>query len=151
MEKRHIKPAIEGLKKINQQKLENKSNKAAIFKIFLKLVHEQRKYEEEQEDLRTVFLSAHKEEQNTLIKLQSDFQVETDPVKRKAIYEEMNKHEDFRKANEELSEKIEALGKEQITVEPLDEEKFCEDYQKQDYDLSVIEAILPLFQNNSKK
>lgn len=150
MKKREIKNVIDGLKKVKIAKLEDKALRTVVFKVFMKLLGEQRKFEEKFEDLKTVFLSTHKEEQGKVASLQQQLDIETDRVKAAEIAREINSHKDYRDALKALNEKIEALGNEEIKIESIDMDKFMEEYQKQDMELSTIEEIYPLFNIKSK-
>lgn len=44
---------------------------------------------------------------------------------------------------------VDELGKETVEAEFIDGEKFIEEYQKQDYDLRVVEALYPMLNSNN--
>lgn len=144
MKKREIKSVIEGLKAVKIAKLEDKELRTKVFKIFMKLLGEQKKFESEFEDMKTVFLSANKEEQDKVTELQNKLNTELDRAKQAEIAREINSHKDYLEAVKQLNEKVETLGNEDIKIEKIDVEKFCEEFEKQDYELSVLENIYPL-------
>lgn len=146
MKKKEIKSVIEGIKKIKLGKLEEKSISTALFKDFMKLCGEQRALEASQKDLQELFLEKHKEEQETVSRLQSDFNLESNAQRRMELAREINSHTEYLDAVKELNDKMEALANEEVEVEYIDGEKFGEAFQKQsDWDISVIEEIYPLF------
>lgn len=144
MKKREIKSVIEGLKAVKIAKLEDKAMRTSVFKTFMKLLGLQKQYESDFEDMRTVFLSAHKGEQEKVADLQQKLNMESDRAKQVELAKEINSHADYLAAVKELNEKVEALGNEEVEVEALDAEKFTDELQKQECDLSVIEQVYPL-------
>lgn len=145
MKKREIKGVIDGLKQVKIAKLEDKAMRTAVFKTFMKLLGEQKKFESDFEDMKTVFLSANKEEQDKVQELQNKLNTEVDRVKQSEIAKEINSHKDYLEAVKQLNEKVEALGNEEVETEKIDMDKFMEELQKQDYELSTVEAVYPLF------
>ena len=144
MKKREIKSVIEGLKAVKIAKLEDKAMRTSLFKTFMKLLGLQKQYESDFEDMRTVFLSAHKGEQEKVADLQQKLNIESDRAKQVELAKEINSHADYLAAVKEMNEKVEALGNDEVEVEALDAEKFTDELQKQECDLSVIEQVYPL-------
>jgi len=144
--KREIQPIINGIKKVKLNKLEDRGLSTALFKNFMLLCGKQREYEAERKDLQDLFLEKFKDEQNAVGRLQGDFNLEVDGKKRIELAKEINSHKEYLDAVKSLNEKIESLGNEEVEVEHIDAEKFGEAYQKQDdFDVSVVEEIYPLF------
>lgn len=144
MKKREIKSVIEGLKAVKIAKLEDKAMRTSVFKTFMKLLGLQKQYESDFEDMRTVFLSAHKGEQEKVADLQQKLNMESDRAKQVELAKEINSHADYLAAVKELNEKVEALGNEEVEVEALDAEKFTDELQKQECELETIERLFPL-------
>ena len=144
MKKREIKSVIEGLKAVKIAKLEDKAMRTSVFKTFMKLLGLQKQYESDFEDMRTVFLSAHKGEQEKVADLQQKLNMESDRAKQMELAKEINSHADYLAAVKELNEKVEALGNEEVEVEALDAEKFTDELQKQECELETIERLFPL-------
>ena len=144
VKKRELKPISEGLKAVKIAKLEDKSMRNSVFKIFMKVLGELKKYDSEFEDLKTVFLSAYKGEQDKVMELQNKLNTETDRSKQAEIAREINSHTDYLNAVKELNEKAEALGNEEVKFETFDSEKFIEELQKQECELETIERLFPL-------
>lgn len=151
MKKREIKSVLDGIKKINTGKFEDKKLAEAFFKNFFTLVRLQREYEADMEAIRSLFLDEFKEEQREVMRLESDYRNEIDPAKKAAIYKEIKSHTKYANASDNVVDKLEALGKEAIEVIHVDPEKFWEQYKKQDFDLAVVEAIAPLFEEEPKR
>lgn len=146
MKKREIKSVIEGLKQVKIAKIEDKSIRTAVFQNFMKLLGEQKKYESKFEDMKTAFLSAHKDEQDKVQDLQNKLNTEIDRVKQAEIAKEINSHTDYLDAVKKLNEKAEALGNQDVKIEGIDADKFCEELQKQECELATIEALYPMFE-----
>lgn len=144
IKKKEIKSVIEGLKAVKIAKLEDKAMRASVFKTFMKLLSLNKEFESQFDDLKTVFLSAHKEEQDKVQELQNKLNTEIDRVKQAEIAKEINSHKDYLDAVKELNEKVEALGNETVEIEKLDAEKFSEELQKQECELATIENLFPL-------
>lgn len=144
MKKKEIKSVIEGLKTVKIAKLEDKAMRTSVFKTFMKLLGLQKQYEADFEDMRTVFLSAHKDEQEKVASLQQKLSTETDRAKQVELAKEINSHKDYLSAVKELNEKVEDLGNEEVEIEVLDAEKFTEELQKQECELETIERLFPL-------
>ena len=144
MKKREIKSVIEGLKAVKIAKLEDKAMRTSVFKTFMKLLGLQKQYESDFEDMRTVFLSAHKGEQEKVADLQQKLNMESDRAKQVELAKEINSHADYLAAVKELNEKVEALGNEEVEAEALDAEKFTDELQKQECELETIERLFPL-------
>jgi hypothetical protein len=144
MKKSEIKSVIEGLKAVKIAKLEDKAMRTSVFKTFMKLLGLQKQYESDFEDMRTVFLSAHKGEQEKVADLQQKLNMESDRAKQIELAKEINSHADYLAAVKELNEKVEALGNEEVEVEALDADKFTDELQKQECELETIERLFPL-------
>jgi hypothetical protein len=118
--------------------------RTSVFKTFMKLLCLQKQYESDFEDMRTVFLSAHKGEQEKVADLQQKLNMESDRAKQVELAKEINSHADYLAAVKELNEKVEALGNEEVEVETLDADKFTDELQKQECELETIERLFPL-------
>jgi hypothetical protein len=95
MKKREIKSVIEGLKAVKIAKLEDKAMRTSVFKTFMRLLGLQKQYESDFEDMRTVFLSAHKGEQEKVADLQQKLNMESDRAKQVELAKEINSHADY--------------------------------------------------------
>lgn len=145
MKKKETKAILGALKRVNLSKIEDKELYDKIIKDHLTLIGVQRKYEEDYDDLYTVFLSAHKADQERVQELQEKIRTEADTKKAFEYAQEINSKDDYQKAVKAFNAKVETLGNEEVEIDKIDMEKFVEEYKKQDYDMGVIEAIYPLF------
>lgn len=145
MIKKEMKPALDALKTVKMSKIEDKSLRNLIIRDHLKLLGEQRKYEAAIEDKRTVFLDSWKEDQEAVEKLNDSLRVESDPKKQKELVAEINKYSDYLNAVKEFNDEAVLMGKEEVEIEPIDMDAFVAEYQKQDYEMGVVEAIYPMF------
>lgn len=144
MKKKEIKPALDALKSIKIPKIEDKDVKTAIIKNHLKLLAEQKKLEGELEDLQKAYLGPYEDQRNAFAELQQKFNAEKDEAERQKLVDQMNSYTELISAlnslNKDQYEKLE----EDVEVELIDMDKFVEEYQNQDYDLTVVEALYPM-------
>ena len=145
MKKREIKQVLEALRVVKMPKIEDKGLRNKLIRVHLKLLSDFRKYDEELEDARVVFLSAYKEDREEVTRLQDLLQTEQDRAKQMEIAAQISSYTEYLAAVRELNEKAEALGREPVQVEALDLESFVTEFEKQGYDLAVIEQRYPLF------
>lgn len=148
MKKREIKQVLEALRVVKMPKIEDKGLRNKLIRVHLKLLSDFRKYDEELEDARVVFLSAYKEDREEVTRLQDLLQTEQDRAKQMEIAARISSYTEYLAAVRELNEKAEALGREPVQVEALDLESFVTEFEKQGYDLAVIEQLYPLFNAN---
>lgn len=147
MKKKEMNSALEALKTIKMPKIENKELRNLVIKDHLQLLGEKRKYEAGIEDLRIAFLEAYSGEQDEVVDLQGKLRVERNPAKQMELMDEIAKHKDYLEAVKEFNTKTEKMGNEEIEIEPIPMDEFVSEYQKQDYDMGVIEALYPMFKN----
>lgn len=145
MKKHEIKAALEALKKIKMPKLDDKDLRNTIIKNHLYLLGQQKKYEQDIEDMRTAHLGPYDEETQKVQELQQKLQVETDRVKAKEIADEINSYKEFFEAVAAFNKAADEKGKEEVEITLISADKFTEEYMKQDYDCSVVEALYPMF------
>lgn len=145
MKKIEIRNALNALKKIKMPKIEDKDLRNAIIKDHFALLGESKKYDAAVEDFRTAYLGAYEAELAEVQKLQDSIRTEADPQKQKSIADEINSHKELFDAIHAFEKAVDDLGKETVEVELIEGEKFIEEYQKQDYDFTVVEALYPMF------
>lgn len=145
MKKREMKATLEAMKVVRVPKIENKELRNKFIRVHLKLLKEEKKYEDEMEDAQVVFLSAYGEEQAKVGKLQEAMRAETNRAKQEEIAREIETHSEFLDAVKEFNEKAAEMGREVVELEPLDMAEFVEEYEKQGYDPGVVEGLFPLF------
>lgn len=148
MKKKEIKPALDAIKTIRMPLIENKELRNALINIHLFLLKEQKKLEMELQDLQTVHLAPYEKERNRIGELQQQLAAEKEPAKKQAIIDEINSFTELLAAinafNKDQYDKLE----EDVEIKPVSLDRFVEEYQKQDYEPSVVEALYPLFEVN---
>lgn len=145
MKKNEIKAALDALRKIKMTSIENKELRNSIITDHLKLVREQKRYDEKVQDLETVHLGAFADEREQVAKLQRDLQTEKDTDKQLAIAREIESHTELFEAIRNCNKVIAELGKEEVEIAGIPEADFIEAIQSQDFDLGQIEALVPMF------
>ena len=145
IKKKEIRPALDALKTIRMGKIEDKDFRNKVITIHLKLLAEQKKFESDYSDMRTAFLASYKDEQAKVVELQEELRLERDPVKHAEIANEIRTHKDYLEAVKDFNEQTEQEGEKEVKIDAIDMDKFVEEYQKQDYDMGVVEALFPLF------
>lgn len=147
MKKKEIKTALEALKTIKMPKIEDKELRNGIISDHFKLLGEQKKYEVDIENLRTAHLGAFEDEQREIQELNQELQTELDRVKQVELAKKINSHKEYAKAVVDFSKAVEDLGNEEVEIKGIPHEKFMEEIQKQDFELGLIEALYPMFNN----
>ena len=98
------------------------------------------------EDKRTVFLAAYKDEETEMGEIQQKLQISQDPVEVRELSAQILSHKDYRAAARAFNEEVETLGREEVPgLKKIDREKFMAEIEKQDFKLSWVEALYPLF------
>ena len=146
MKKSEIKPALEALKEIKMPKIEDKDLRNELIENHFALLDAGKKLDAAIEAKKTVFLESYKEEENEMSELQNKINAAADREEAREIAKEINAHRDYRAALRLYNEDLERLLKEEIDgLKPIDRVKFMEAIEKQDYKLSWVEALYPLF------
>jgi len=151
MKKREIKPALEGFKKVNMPKIEDKDFRNKLIAVHLQLLRDGRKYNEKVEDLEAAYLAPIQERADELQKVAAQFDAETDTEKRAALLKKLNSYNDVGEARVAFSREVEKLGKQPVKVAPLSLQKFTEEYMKQDYSAEVMEKVFPVFEDDAEE
>lgn len=137
--------ALEALKKIKMPAIENKELRNGIITDHLKLVRENKKYEEKIKELDTVHLGAYEEERKEVADLQRDLQAEKDVAKQVELAKKIESHKDLFDAIKAYNKAVEEITNEEVEIAGIPEAAFLEEIQKQDFDLGQIEALEPMF------
>lgn len=154
MKKKDLKLAVESIKKLKLNVFENKAISTALFKNFMALVGELRAFETKIDDMRTAFLNSYQKEQGEVAELQQKLAIEKNDAKKLEIVEKINGYKKYLDALKAFNDEVRAAEMEEIKTKiiPIDEDKFMEEYMKQDEcDMSVVEGLLPLFKSNIKE
>jgi len=145
MKKRELRKVLDALRVVKMTKIENKDLRNKIIGVHLQLLAQFKKYDADLEDARIVFLSAFGEEQEVVAKLQEQLRVEPDRSRQAELAKQIAEHSDYLDAVKAANDKADALGREEITIEPISLDDFIAEYEKQGYDPAVVEGLFPLF------
>lgn len=140
-----MRAALDALRKIKMPAIEDKKLRNGIITDHLKLVREQKRYEEKVRDLETVHLGAFEKERETVTQLQRALQAEKDLSKQLELAREIESHTELFEAVKTCNNAIDELGKEDVQILGIPEAEFIEAIQSQDFDLGQIEALVPMF------
>ena len=154
MKKKDLKLAVESIKKLKLNVFENKAISTALFKNFMALVGELRAFETKIDDMRTAFLNSYKKEQEEVAELQQKLAIEKNDAKKLEIVEKINGYKKYLDVLKAFNDEVRAAEMEEIKtkITTIDEDKFMEEYMKQDEcDMSVVEGLFPLFKSNIKE
>lgn len=147
MKKKDIRPALDALKPIKLQKIEDKALRGRIVKTHVALVSAKNQLEADQKALEEAHLGAYEKEREEVSQLQQDLQAETDVKRQKELLREINGHKELFGAIREYNKAYEKFLGEDVPEIPLLKQKEFIDaiVEKQDLDLGAIEALYPLF------
>ena len=146
MQKKEIRAALDALKEIKMPKIEDKALRNDLIANHFALLDAGKKHDAAVEDKRTVFLAAYKDEEAEVGEIQQKLQITQDPVESRALAEQFLSHKDYRFATRAFNDEVDALGKEEVPgLKKIDREKFMAEIEKQDFKLSWVEALYPMF------
>lgn len=145
MKKAEIKPVMGALSIIRMPKIEDKDFRNMLIGIHVALFKASRKCDLEIEALRSAILNPYEKEIIEFEGLRSKIQIEKDSDKKIALIKEMESHTDLIQAIGEFNKAVNEILSDDIDIPKIDLEKFVEEYQKQDYDCSVVESLSPIF------
>lgn len=145
MKKSEIRAALDALKEIKVHKFEDKELRNTLIENHFVLLDEGRKLDRIVEDKRKVFLEAYKDEEQAVQDLQNQLIVATNEEAR-AIDRDIRSHADYLAAVRQFNAEVGELSSEEIDgLKPFDRGKFMEEIEKQDFKLSWVEALYPMF------
>lgn len=146
MQKKEIRAALDALKEIKMPKIEDKALRNDLIANHFALLDAGKKHDASVEDKRTVFLAAYKDEETEMGEIQQKLQISQDPVEVRELSAQILSHKDYRAAARAFNEEVETLGREEVPgLKKIDREKFMAEIEKQDFKLSWVEALYPLF------
>lgn len=145
MKKKDIRPALDALKPIKLQKIEEKKLRKTIVSNYVALVVAWNAYEERRKALEEAHLGAYEKQREEVANLQQELQTETDRNKQRELLRQINKNTELFAAVKEFNKDIESLGNEEVDITGIPQDEFIEEIQKQDFDLGIIEALYPMF------
>lgn len=143
MKKAEIRTVLGALKQIRMPKIEDKELRNAIINNHFAIFKTAKAVDADIEALRSSHLAPYEDELREVDELQRRLQ--TEPENSASLVKEINSHTELQKAVDEFNKAYETLMAEEVEVTPIDSDKFIEEYQKQDYDMSVVEALWPMF------
>ena len=143
MKKAEIRAVLGALKQIRMPKIEDKELRNAIIGNHFTIFKTAKAVDADIEALRSSHLAPYEDELREVDELQRRLQ--TEPENRDALVAEINSHTELQKAVDEFNKAYEEMMGEEIELKPIDAGKFVEEYQKQDYDMTVVEALWPMF------
>ena len=145
MKKKDIRHALDALKPVKLQKIEDKKLRKTIVSNYVTLVVAWNAFEEQRKAMEEAHLGAYEKQREEVAKLQQELQAETDRNKQKELLRQINENEELFAAVKEFNKDFEALGNEEVEVKGIPQDEFIEEIQKQDFDLGIIEALYPMF------
>ena len=149
MKKSEIKRALDALKTVKIHSIEDKAFRNDLISDHIFLLGQQKAFESDIKDLETVHLGAFEDERREVGELQQKMQAEKDAAKKQALADEINSHTELIKAFGEYNKAFYELGQQEIEVpKPIAADAFIKGMEGQDYDLSLVEAVFPMFATN---
>lgn len=149
MKKSEIKRALDALKSVKIHSIEDKAFRNDLISDHIYLLGQQKAFESDINDLETVHLGAFEKEREEVGELQQQMQAEPDPAKQRELGAQVNAHKELIKAFGEYNKARYKLGQQEIEVpKPITADAFIKGMEGQDYDLSLIEAVFPMFATN---
>lgn len=148
MKKREIKPALEALKKIRMPKIEDKALRNGIIKDHLAMLSAQRKLDDDLRDLDTSHFADLDEDREEVARLQEKLQLAIGSKDHKKAVEyssEIAEHADYLAAVKAYNKDVAELMEQEVEIAGIPMEAFIEEFQKQDYDCGIVEALYPMF------
>ena len=146
MKFKEITPALDALKKIKIMSIEDKDVRNLIISNHIKLLSMKKKYDSDFEDARVAFLAAYGDEQEEVIALREELQA-APADKQQDIAKKFASHKKYLEAVKEFNDNADKMGEREFEIPLIETEKFVEEYKKQGYDMSVVEALFPMFNN----
>lgn len=145
MKKHEITPALEALKNVKMNKIEDKSFKKALLDHYVTLVKEKRNLDDDLAALKQAHLSPYEDEQQKVSALQDQLRTETDRSRQAELAREIYSHKELFAAMRDYNKAVEELGKDEISLPGLPQDKFVEEMDKQGFELGLLDAVYPMF------
>lgn len=152
MQKSEIHAALESLRKIKMPKIEDKSLRNDLIKDHYKIYDVGLKYDKAVDREKEVILGSFKDDEQKIDDLRRELQAATPGEEQREIAKQLLGFKAYETAVKKFNDKVDELGKETIKgLVKIDREKFMDEIQKQDFDLSMVEGLYPLFELEEKK
>lgn len=137
--------AIKALRPVKVQRIVNKELRDALLANELKMLDEQRIYEQKARDLENTYLHGYENDRALVEELKTLAMQENDRTKREKIKAKIDAHADLFNAVRKLHVALRELGEESVTLKKIDKAVFMEEMKEQDFELGLIEAVYPMF------
>lgn len=147
MKKKQLRIALDALKTIKMTKIEDKPLRNDIIDNHFAMLGEWERFEKAAKKLETVHLGSFEDERREFDELQQRMHTCIDRKEQWEIMREINSHGELRKAIGEYNKAFAELAEEEVEIKLIDRQKFMEEIAKQDFDLELIEALYPMFNN----
>lgn len=146
MQYSEIRAALDALKRIKMQKIEDKALRNDLINDHYTIFDAGQKFDKKVEREREVNLGAHKDDEQMFSDLQREFQAAAPGEEQREIAKKILGMKAYEAAVRQFNEKVNELGKEEVKgLKRIDREKFMEEIAKQDFDLAMVEGLYPLF------
>lgn len=146
MKKREIRNTLDALKTIKMAKIESQELRSALIRLHFTLLGEWKKFSDKLEDLRTVYLGAYQGEIEEVAPLEAEMMNPATTNERKLeLASILGTHKDLQLAIKTFNEEAEKLSNEAVDVPLIPSEAFIAEAESQRLDLSIIEALYPVF------
>lgn len=146
MKKAEIKPVMNALRGVRMPKIEDKDFRNALIGIHVELFKVSKKCDLEIDALRSAILGDYTKEIAEFEGLRAKIQMENDSEKKIELIKEMESHKELIKAIGQFNDSVNEFLSGEVEIPKISLEKFVEEYQKQDYDCAVVEALSPIFE-----
>ena len=146
IKKLQVRPAIEALKGVKMQRIEDKALRRAVIAAYVRLLEIQGGIDRELDNLETATLGAYAAERKELESLRDDIQAAGSKEKAKAIADDIIARFGELLAAER-AHKREALALLSVDTEgpdPIDRDAFIDAMAAQEWNFALLEAVYPL-------
>ena len=133
-------------------KIEDKAFRNLIINDHYTIYDANQKFEAAVEREKAVILGGYKEDEQKIGELQRELQASAPGEEQRAIARQLLGFKDYEAAVRKFNDKVTELGKAEVKgLKKIDREKFMAEIEKQDFDLSIIEGLYPLFELEDTK
>lgn len=147
IKKKHVRQVLDALKPLKLQKISDTKFRKTIVNNYVALSMAWNKIQEEEKALREAHLGALEEEQDEVVKLQQELQLERNVEKQLEILRSINKKKAVLDAMRNFGKDVAEYENQEIEIAGIPQDKLIEAVQAQDFDLGVIEVLMPVFCN----
>lgn len=146
MKKTEIKAALDALKEIRWDKVEDKTLRSDLIDDHFTMFDAAKKLEAEIERQREVILGPYREDQERVSALNQKMQACESPAEQRELLREILALDGYQKALKTFNEKVEEIYAGEVEgLKKIDRETFVKEIQKQSFKTAWIEGLYPLF------